>query len=553
MTSILTIIFATLVGGFGAFVFWWALLADRFAGGKRRRRCPKCWYDLAGMPGVLTCPECGKVQRSEGRMHRARVRRGWAAAGLLVIAAAFGALGWSVLRDGQWRAVLPGAWVSYVDSMGDVEPEEWVGDPTALEEYGWAERWAVRATVRRMLDKREEWAAAPIPPSVPPSTAAVLAGRSAQVQRRLLMQLQSPNGSEDSSSWESAAIMALARAQRSASTTYPEWSRLFECPNGGIRITACETLGAYAMSRVGEGVRVSPAVAEVVARRASAGEKDWQEFFVLANRLNLPEESYRSEEHINKLLHGAIRELPPELSTNSIVVRLMTEQMDDAGISDAERDARVRKFATAMANPSVTGRNRMMSAAPLDREREDLTRLRVRLVEGLTAQYDRRPEKKSDVRGLLLRLDAWGDFVAPRIAAALQDGGLVRLSETMEEAKDAWDDRADGAIAAAAAGALAHPLNGDLACTILLSTRARPQSVIDHLRGENASARARALKIVHERRFFLTSETFPLAERALARVLCDSNVPIREKAQAAEVILRFTDGSDHEARSPPAP
>ena len=52
-------------------VFWRALLADKARG---RRRCPKCWYDLAGVPG-LRCPECGKEAGRE--KHLSRTRRRW--------------------------------------------------------------------------------------------------------------------------------------------------------------------------------------------------------------------------------------------------------------------------------------------------------------------------------------------------------------------------------------------------------------------------------------------------------------------------------------------
>src|SRR5262245_52001558 len=70
----------------------WALFRDRARG---RRRCPGCWYDIAGVPAdpvpdrhgqqVRTCPECGR--RTPGERPLLRTRRQWrlAAAGVLVM------------------------------------------------------------------------------------------------------------------------------------------------------------------------------------------------------------------------------------------------------------------------------------------------------------------------------------------------------------------------------------------------------------------------------------------------------------------------------------
>jgi len=58
---------------------WWALFADRARG---RRRCPRCWYDLAYSPGML-CAECGFTARSESDFGRTRRRYGLAAAAIL--------------------------------------------------------------------------------------------------------------------------------------------------------------------------------------------------------------------------------------------------------------------------------------------------------------------------------------------------------------------------------------------------------------------------------------------------------------------------------------
>lgn len=70
-----------LIAGVGLFV---ALFRDRSRG---RRRCPKCWYDMAGVPG-LKCPECGREARKERRLHT--TRRRWRLATLFALLAALG-------------------------------------------------------------------------------------------------------------------------------------------------------------------------------------------------------------------------------------------------------------------------------------------------------------------------------------------------------------------------------------------------------------------------------------------------------------------------------
>lgn len=69
------------LGGAGLLLLLWALFWDRSRG---RRRCPKCWYDMAGVPG-LKCPECGRTAHLEAKLHKTRRRKRWAIAGLLIV------------------------------------------------------------------------------------------------------------------------------------------------------------------------------------------------------------------------------------------------------------------------------------------------------------------------------------------------------------------------------------------------------------------------------------------------------------------------------------
>src|SRR5689334_22498472 len=75
-----------LVGLIGLWMLWRALFADRARG---RRRCPKCWYDLAGVPG-LKCPECGREVKREKQLGKTRRRWGVAVLGVIVLGIAAG-------------------------------------------------------------------------------------------------------------------------------------------------------------------------------------------------------------------------------------------------------------------------------------------------------------------------------------------------------------------------------------------------------------------------------------------------------------------------------
>lgn len=73
---------------FAGWLAWRAMGRDWWIGrralreGRTRRRCPKCWYDLAGL-AALSCPECGHIAASERALRRSRRR--WGAAGVAMV------------------------------------------------------------------------------------------------------------------------------------------------------------------------------------------------------------------------------------------------------------------------------------------------------------------------------------------------------------------------------------------------------------------------------------------------------------------------------------
>jgi len=94
------------IGVLGLWPLYRALFADRSRG---RRRCPKCWYDMAGVPG-LRCPEGGRTAKTEKRLLKTR-RRWWRAAGACIVLALAASIAYTpeAVRLG-WPGVIP-TWV----------------------------------------------------------------------------------------------------------------------------------------------------------------------------------------------------------------------------------------------------------------------------------------------------------------------------------------------------------------------------------------------------------------------------------------------------------
>lgn len=90
---------------FACALICWALFWDRSRG---RRRCPKCWYDMAGVPG-LKCPECGREAKGERALRRTRRRWRWAGLGAVLGLIGIGGACVPKYQQGGWTALVPSA------------------------------------------------------------------------------------------------------------------------------------------------------------------------------------------------------------------------------------------------------------------------------------------------------------------------------------------------------------------------------------------------------------------------------------------------------------
>lgn len=142
---------AALLAAAGVALLLWALWGDWLRGvlayrrtGTRRRRCPKCWYDMSGVEG-LRCPECGREAKCEARLHRSRRRRRWAALACLIGALAWGLSRGPIVRAKGWAAAVPTAALVVVlpwleppgpKAVSRVNP---TGSPHSIREALWVE------------------------------------------------------------------------------------------------------------------------------------------------------------------------------------------------------------------------------------------------------------------------------------------------------------------------------------------------------------------------------------------------------------------------------
>lgn len=109
--------------GIGVAAFAIGLFWDRARG---RRRCPKCWYDMTGVPRAVgdgaaayVCPECGHGVTGERGLFKTRRRWVLIAVGLVFAAGSHAVYLRPFVRERGWPAAVPGLVLVYAADPAD--------------------------------------------------------------------------------------------------------------------------------------------------------------------------------------------------------------------------------------------------------------------------------------------------------------------------------------------------------------------------------------------------------------------------------------------------
>jgi hypothetical protein len=103
------------LAGAALLLLLWALFWDRSRG---RKRCPKCWYDMSGVPG-LRCPECGRQVKHERGLFKTRRRRLWTGCAIILCAFGLATSGVPRYRAGGWLGLVPSTYLVYFATAND--------------------------------------------------------------------------------------------------------------------------------------------------------------------------------------------------------------------------------------------------------------------------------------------------------------------------------------------------------------------------------------------------------------------------------------------------
>ncbi len=157
------------IGGAAVTLLAWALFWDRARG---RKRCPKCWYDMAGVPG-LRCPECGCDAKREKRLTRTRRRKWWAGFAVVSMVVGFVVHRVPEVAAHGWRGSVPTTvLILALPWLPSPEPDLFVPmEPSLYSElvaerlhqpsmWNWQRRWLVSYMIRgdrQRPDRSESW------------------------------------------------------------------------------------------------------------------------------------------------------------------------------------------------------------------------------------------------------------------------------------------------------------------------------------------------------------------------------------------------------------
>lgn len=213
----------------------WFLRGDPARG---RRRCPRCWYDMAGV-GSLTCPECGQTARSEQAQRRRHRRRGWAALALLLfVAAAVIFITDPICRRG-WAGTPVAARLVAIPWCD-------LSDPRFQEPLSWAIAKGLSPFEQRLLARRLRVVMERASPDPTDRTLAAAIAQNAwssgadmRSLRPALLAL-ADDGDRDCAS---SATTAMSGIFFGDCTLTPTWTRLLtESPHAGVRANAAGAL-----------------------------------------------------------------------------------------------------------------------------------------------------------------------------------------------------------------------------------------------------------------------------------------------------------------------
>lgn len=151
---------ALVIAGGTALLLLWALLGDRMRG---RRRCPRCWYLMEGVPG-LVCPECGRAAKSEAGLFRTRRRWRQALYAMLLACVGYGVWVAPIVNSRGFLAAVPRPiLIGWVEAKGWPKPKSGSWSEEVMHRHqagllGWWDDLARRRMLRRWtMEYRDRW------------------------------------------------------------------------------------------------------------------------------------------------------------------------------------------------------------------------------------------------------------------------------------------------------------------------------------------------------------------------------------------------------------